>query len=416
MGIRNTIRVWGEVGIALSGLLLPLPSLASSVCPGGTCTYTTTRLTTGTPGSPTVVTASGQNANAAATETAINDNNIRLNNLESGATVAAKATALAANGANCTTGLMAQGVDTLGAAEGCTDVVLQSEVNLGAALWLNTPSSANLRTAVANAAGGVTTGTGALVFAQGGTLTNYNLGTPATLTLTNATGLQIDQPNVVSGNLDISHIGPSLNRDASHVLRGDGAWVTPGTGDLLKSGNYAADELICAVDGTNPTLKHCLSAATLNATAMTLPVPIIVPNLTGTEDSTKVATTNTVRAIIDNKVSPPPTFCFSPSSSTGGGVAAAANQPLWRPGRALHVTAVWAAASATGITINLQKNATGTKIVSSDIVNPATTGTSGAGITSGPDAIGATDFISLNLISGGTTTAWLTICITPSFD
>lgn len=56
----------------------------------------------------------------------------------------------------------------------------------GVSTFLQTPSSANLRTAVTDE-----TGTGSLVFANAPTLTNPVLGTPASVTLTNGTGLPI---------------------------------------------------------------------------------------------------------------------------------------------------------------------------------------------------------------------------------
>ena len=56
----------------------------------------------------------------------------------------------------------------------------------GVADWLNTPSSANLRTALTDE-----TGTGAAVFATSPTLVTPLLGTPTSGTLTNCTGLPI---------------------------------------------------------------------------------------------------------------------------------------------------------------------------------------------------------------------------------
>lgn len=72
---------------------------------------------------------------------------------------------------------------TLAAARGGTGL---SSLGSGVATWLGTPSSANLLAAVTDE-----TGTGALVFATSPTLVTPLLGTPTSVTLTNATGLPI---------------------------------------------------------------------------------------------------------------------------------------------------------------------------------------------------------------------------------
>src|SRR6185312_10259460 len=84
----------------------------------------------------------------------------------------------------------------------------------GMATWLGTPNSANLRATVTDE-----TGTGLLYF-QGGAL-----GTPASGTLTNATGLPI------------GGISATGTPSASNFLRGDGTWNTPaGGGNVSSSG------------------------------------------------------------------------------------------------------------------------------------------------------------------------------------
>jgi len=66
------------------------------------------------------------------------------------------------------------------------DAYTRSLMGAGVSTWLNTPSSANLAAALTDE-----TGTGANVFANGPTLIAPVLGTPASGTLTNATGLPI---------------------------------------------------------------------------------------------------------------------------------------------------------------------------------------------------------------------------------
>lgn len=72
---------------------------------------------------------------------------------------------------------------TLPVANGGTGI---TSFGIGIAAWLGTPSSANLASAVTDE-----TGTGSLVFSNNATLVAPTLGTPASVTLTNATGLPI---------------------------------------------------------------------------------------------------------------------------------------------------------------------------------------------------------------------------------
>lgn len=87
---------------------------------------------------------------------------------------AGTATALAANGANCSAGNAPLGVDASGAVESCTDY----EEDLA--------NSAGLLTALSDE-----TGSGVAVFNDSPTLITPALGTPSSATLTNATGLPI---------------------------------------------------------------------------------------------------------------------------------------------------------------------------------------------------------------------------------
>lgn len=123
-----------------------------------------------------------------------------------------------------------------------------SGLGANVALFLGTPSSANLRTAVTDE-----TGTGSLVFATSPTLVTPALGTPASGVLTNTTGLPLTTG--VTGTLPIANGGtgqttantafnalvPSQTSNSGKFLTTNGtntSWATVGGGGAYTEGSW----------------------------------------------------------------------------------------------------------------------------------------------------------------------------------